>query len=113
QPRDRGLYAWPFDLQESSSFLDTQRLRSPQVHEHPPATALLDQLLIYELLIALQFGDRIDAEFRGDAAHGRQGIPLLEQPLQNHRDDAVAKLPIDRLALIPLRWRLHRGAAHR
>ncbi len=65
----------------------------------------LDEPLVHELLIALENSERIDPIFGRDVAHGRQRIAFLEDPVEDHHDDAVAKLAVDRLTVVPLAFR--------
>ena len=50
--------------------------RGAGVDVHAAAAALLDQLLVDQLLVALEDGQRIEPEVGGDAAHRGQGIAL-------------------------------------
>ena len=67
---------------------------------------LLDQPLGLQLLIGLQHGERVHPTLGRDVAHGRQGIAVLQDSVQDHRDHPVADLTVDRLAVVPL-W-IHR-----
>ena len=68
----------------------------------PRPRSALDQPLIHQLLIALQNRERIDPIFGRDIAHRRQRIAFLEHAVEYHRDDAVAKLAVNRLTVVPL-----------
>ena len=77
-------------------------MRAPVVDEHATTSLRLDQSLVHQLLIALQNGERIDPKFGRDIAHGGQGIAFLEHAVEDHGDDAVAKLAVNRLTVVPL-----------
>ena len=83
----------------------SSRSRAPALMNMPRPRLLLDELLVDQLLIALQDRERIDAILGRDVAHRRQGIAFLEHPVEDHGDDAVAKLPVDRLTVVPLEIR--------
>ena len=80
----------------------SSRSRAPALTNMPSPRLLLDQLLVDQLLIALQDRERIDPIFGRDGAHRRQRIAFLEHAVEDHRDDPVAKLPVDRLTVVPL-----------
>jgi len=90
-----------------SSFISA--LRAPEAHEHPQAAPLLHQLFVDELLVALEHGERIQAEVRSDAADRGQRVSFLEHSFEDHRYHPVSQLPVDRQAVVPLRihGRLH------
>ncbi len=92
----------PFLGKELLSFALQQKIASARVDEHPAASLGLDELLVDELLVALENRQWIDAKFRSDRAHGRQGVTLLEHAVQDHGDDSVAKLAVNRLTVVPL-----------
>src|SRR5581483_7770110 len=48
-----------------------------------------------------QDGERIDSIFGGDIAHRGQGIAFFEHAVENHMDDTIPKLSINRLIIIP------------
>src|SRR6202521_5984666 len=89
----------PFALQQQSA--------RAGIDEHAEAASALDQPLVDQLLIALQNRERIDPIFGRDIAHGRQRIAFLEHAVEYHRDDAVAKLAVNRLTVVPLT--IHHG----
>src|SRR5262249_9065821 len=53
-------------------------------------------------LIALQDGQRIDPVLGGDVAHRGQRIAFVEHAVEDHGHDPVAKLPVDRLTVVPI-----------
>jgi hypothetical protein len=71
------------------------------VDEHAAAAPALDELLVHQLLIALQDGEGIDAVFRRDDADGRERIAFFEDAVEDHGHDTVAKLAVDRLPVVP------------
>ena len=79
-----------------------QQIARAGVDEHAATAPLLDELLVDQLLIALQNRERIDPVFGRDVAHRRQRIAFLEHAVEDHRDDTVAKLAVDRLTVVPL-----------
>ena len=81
--------------------LQQQTARS-HIDEHPATSLALNQLLVDQLLIALQNRDRIDPIFGRDIAHGGQRIAFLEHAVEYQGDDAVAKLAVNRLTVVPL-----------
>src|SRR5262245_39211155 len=74
--------------------------------EHAAAAALLDEVLVDELLVALQDREGIEPVLRRDAADRRQRIAVVQHALEDHRHHAVAQLAIDRGAVVPVR--IHR-----
>src|SRR5579864_7667527 len=93
----------PLVLEEALALVFHQCLARAGADVHAPAATLLHQLLVDELLVALEHGERIQGEVRGDVPHRRQRIPLLEDALEDHRDHPVPQLPVNRQALVPLR----------
>ena len=72
----------------------------PDKHSEPPS--LLDQLFVYQSLVALEDGQRIHAVLGGNVADGGQGVALLEYAIEDHGDHAVAQLAVNRLIVVPL-----------
>jgi hypothetical protein len=70
--------------------------------EHAKAAAGFDDSLVDQLLIALEDGERVDAVFGGHGADGGKRLTLFEQAVEDHGDDAAAKLAVDRLGVVPL-----------
>src|SRR5206468_8177407 len=68
----------------------------------PRPSTRLDEAFVSQLLVALEDGEGIDPILRRDVPHRGKGIAFLEHAVEDHRDDAVAKLAIDRLAVAPL-----------
>ena len=78
-------------------------------HEHAQAAPFLNQIFIDKFLITLQNRQRIEAILGSNVAHGRQCVTVSQRALEDHRDNAVPQLPVDRLIFIPLR--VHRASA--
>ena len=89
----------PFTLQ--------QQFARARIYEHAQAAPRFHQAVIHQLLITLEDREWIDAIFGRDCAHRWQRIALFEHAVENHRDDAVAKLAVNRLTVIPLT--VHQG----
>src|SRR5258708_20316378 len=70
--------------------------------EHTETALFLDELLVDQLLIGLQNRERIDAIFGRDIADGGQRVAFVEQAVEDHSDDAIAKLTVNRLTVVPL-----------
>src|SRR5579859_6515031 len=71
-------------------------------NEHAETSPLLDQLLVHQVLIALQDSQRVDAILGRNIPHRGQRITFLEYAIEHHRNHAIAKLAINRLTVIPL-----------
>src|SRR6185312_5698564 len=78
-----------------------QQVARAGIDEHAEPAALLDDLLVGELLIGLEHRQRIDAEFGGDVPDRGQGIAFVEYAVEDHGNDPIAQLPIDRLMVVP------------
>ena len=102
QPLDGGVDRRPLLGQEPLALRLEQQLARAGVDEHAQAPPLLHQLLVGQLLIGLQHRQRIDPVVGRDVAHRRQRIALVQHAVEDHGDDPVAQLAIDRLAVIPL-----------
>src|SRR5262245_13178432 len=70
--------------------------------EHAAPAPLLDEVLVDELLVALQNREGIEPVLRRNAADRRQGIAVVQHALQDHRHHAIAQLAIDRSAVVPV-----------
>ena len=80
----------------------------PFIDEHAPAPLLLDQLLIDELLVSLENSERVETKLGRDSADRGERVTLFEDTLEDHRYHSITQLPVDRLAVVPLR--VHQGA---
>src|ERR1700694_1095807 len=85
-----------------------QQIARAHIDEHAATSLTLDKLLVNQLLIALQNRERIDPIFGRDVAHGGQRIAFLEHAIEYHGDNAVAKLAVNRLTVVPLT--IHHGS---
>src|SRR5437016_9317579 len=92
----------PFFAKKLLPFAPQQQTAGAGIDEHAEAASRLDQTLVHQLLIALQNRERIDPIFGRDIAHGGQRIAFLKNSVEYHRDDAVAKLAVNRLIVVPL-----------
>src|SRR5437879_2613619 len=84
------------------AFALQQQIPRADFDEHAETALLLDKLLVDQLLIGLENGERIDAIFGRDIAHGRQRIAFLEDPVEYHDDDTIPKLAVNWLTVVPL-----------
>src|SRR5216110_698988 len=101
EPPNGFLDPGPLFRQKLLAFAPKQQLARAGVDEHPSASLALDELLVDQLLVGFQNRDRIDAILGRDVADGRKRIALLEHAVEDQGDDAVAKLAIDRLTVVP------------
>src|SRR2546430_1977630 len=62
---DGGIHFRPFLLEEALALVLHQRLARARAHEHAQTAALFHQLLVDELLAALEHRERVQAEVRG------------------------------------------------
>src|SRR5205809_3994523 len=91
----------PFVGEEFLTFALQQQITRTGFNEHAQTSLHLDQLLIDQLLIGLQNRERIDPIFGSNIAHRRQRIAFFEHAVENHMDATIAKLPINRLTIVP------------
>src|SRR5712691_8543697 len=92
----------PFLREKLLAFSLEQQIARTDIDEHPATSLRLDELLVDQFLIALQNRQRIDPIFGRDIAHGRQRIALLEHAVEDQVDDAVPKLAVNWLTVVPL-----------
>src|SRR5262245_2932378 len=78
QPLDRGVDLRPLFRQKLLALALQQQIARACVDEHASSPLLLDELLVDELLIALQHREGIDPVFGRDVAHRREWIALVE-----------------------------------
>lgn len=69
--------------------------------EHAEAATGFEDALVDELLVGLEDGEGVDAVVGGDGADGGEGFAFVEEAVEDHGDDAAAKLAIDRLSVVP------------
>ncbi len=90
-------------MKESFTFSGQQQPPCPVADVHAATTALLDQVFVDQLLITLEYGQRIEAVIGRNRADGGQWISLLQRALQDQGDHSIAQLAIDWLVVIPIR----------
>src|SRR5207245_9920922 len=71
------------------------------IDEHAEPAPGFDQLFADQLLICLENGEGIDPIFGRDIAHRWQRIAFLEQAVENHGNDTIPQLSINRLTVVP------------
>src|SRR6266550_4471133 len=91
----------PFLGEKLLTFALPQQAARARLDKHAETSFALDKLLVYQLLIALENRERIDPIFGRDIAHGGQRVAFLENSVEYHRDDTVAKLAVNRLTVVP------------
>ena len=74
---------------------------------------LTHQAFVDKFLVTLEHRQGVEPIFRGDIADRRQRVAIAEHAFEDHRDNAVAQLPIDRLIFIPFRVHLRRPVKRR
>ena len=84
------------------AFALQEQIAGAGIDEHAAASLAFDKLFVDELLVGLENGEGIDAIFGSDIAYGGEWIAFLEHAIENHRDNAFAKLAVNRLAVVPL-----------
>src|SRR5579864_8207307 len=102
EPLNGGGDPGPLFGQKLLAFALQQQSAGASIDEHAEASSALSKPLVNQLLIALQNRERIDPILGRDVAHGGQRIAFLEHAVQYHGDDAVAKLAVNRLIVVPL-----------
>src|SRR5436305_1684479 len=78
-----------------------QALVRAAFNKHPEAAFFLDQVFVNQFLIGFKNGEGIYAIIRGHRSHGRKRVFLLQHALENHVHNAIAKLAINGLTVIP------------
>src|SRR5450755_1077122 len=94
--------AGPLFGEKLLAFAKQQEIAGTGIDEHAETSLFLDKLLVDQLLIALQDREWIDTILGRDVAHGWQRITFVQRAIEDHRDHAVAKLAVNRLAVVPL-----------
>src|SRR5947208_2829559 len=79
-----------------------QQIARTGFHEHSKSAARLDQFFADQLLVSFQNRERIDPILGRDIADRRKRIAFFENAVENHVNDPVAELAINRLTIIPL-----------
>src|SRR6266567_6436401 len=106
EPLNRCMDPRPLLLVKLLTLALQQQVARAGIDEHAAASLRLDEMLVDQLLVALQDRDRIDPIVGRHRAHGRQRIALVEHAVEDHRDDPVAKLAVNRLTVVP--FEVHR-----
>src|SRR5450631_3808489 len=101
EPLNGGVDPGPFFRKKFLAFAPQQQIARACIDEHAATSLTFDQLLVHQLLIALQNREVVDPIFGRDIAHGRQRIAFFEHAVEYHGDDTVAKLTINRLTVVP------------
>jgi len=101
---DGGLEVWPLFDEELLAFGVEEEVTGSGGDEHTKAATAFDDALVDEFLIALEDGEGVDAIFGGNGADGGKGFTFLEEAVEDHGDDAAAKLAVDRLTVVPLEF---------
>src|SRR5262245_4220681 len=99
---DRRVDPGPLFREELLAFALQEQIARAGVDEHAAPSPPLHESIVDELLVAFQYRERIHPVLGGDRAHRRQRIAFVEDAVEDHRDDAIAKLPVDGLAVVPL-----------
>src|SRR6185437_7929376 len=102
EPPDGGQYPRPVLAQESFPPVAQQLLAYACPDEHADTPPLLDDLLVGQLLIGFQNGERIDAVIGRRRTDRWQRIAFTDLTVENHGHDSIPQLAVDRLAVIPL-----------
>src|SRR5512143_3318178 len=89
----------PLFREKLLAFAPKQQVARAGIDEHAATSLRLDEFLVGQLLIALEHRDRIDPVLGGNRAHGRQRIAFVQDAVQDHGDDTIAELSVDRLTV--------------
>jgi hypothetical protein len=98
---NRRVNSRPMFIKKFLAFALEQHIARADFDEHSETAPLLDQLLVDQFLISLQNGERIDPVLGRDIAHRRQRIAFVEHAVEYHVHDAIAKLAINWLTIVP------------
>jgi len=101
QAPDRGVHSGPVFLEKFLAFAFEQEIARAIFNEHPEATSFFDQFFVHQLLVSFEHRERIHAVISGDIPHRWQRVAFFEHTVENHMHDAIAKLAINRLMIIP------------
>src|SRR5713226_6250945 len=109
EPLDGRVDPGPLLREKPLALALQQQIARAFVDEHAATAPALDEVLVDQLLIALQDRERIDARLGRDRPHGRQRIAFLEYAIEDHGDDTVANLAVYRLTGVP--FRIHQDSS--
>src|SRR5258708_4086984 len=102
EPLNGCVDSGPFFRKKLLAFTPQQQIARARIDEHAATSLAFDQLLVHQLLIALQNREVIDPIFGRDIAHGGEGVAFLQNSVDYHRDETRAKLAVNRLTVVPL-----------
>ena len=83
------------------AFALQQQIPRAGFDKHAETSLTFDKLLVDQFLISLENRERIDPIFGRDIAHRRQRIAFVEYAVENHGDDTISELSINRLTIVP------------
>src|SRR2546423_11282 len=101
EPLDRGGNARPLFIQKLVALALEQKIARPVFDKHSEASLRLDQLLVHQLLVTLQDREGIDPEFGRNIADRGERIAFVKLAVEDHVNDAVAQLAVNRLTIMP------------
>src|SRR5690349_25109346 len=84
------------------TFVFHEGLAGSLVDEHASSAFLLDQLLVDELLVSLENGQRIETKLRRHSPDRGKRITFFEDTLEDHRHHSIAQLPVNQMANVQL-----------
>jgi hypothetical protein len=102
EPLNGSVDPGPLFLKKLLALASQQQTAGASLNEHAETAPLLDEFLVNQLLITLQNRKRIQPVVGRHVAHGGQRIAFFEQAVEDQGHDAVPKLAVNRLAVIPL-----------
>src|SRR5437762_235080 len=101
KPLDRGGNARPLFVQKLFALALEQKTARPVFDKHPEASLRLDELFVHQFLVTLQDREGIDPEFGRNIADRGERIAFVEEAVEDHVNDAVAQLAVNRLTIMP------------
>src|SRR5450631_2345898 len=102
EPVNGGVDPGPFFRKKFLAFAPQQQIARACINEHAATSLTFDQLLVHQLLVALQNREVIHPIFGRDITHRRQRIAFFEHAVKYHGDHAIAQLAVNRLIVVPL-----------
>src|ERR1043166_14532 len=102
EPLNRRVNARPMLVQKFLAFAFDQQIARAGFHKHSKAAPSFDQIFADQLLVSFQDREWIHSIFRCDIADRRQRIAFVEHAIENHVNDTIPELAINRLTIIPL-----------
>src|SRR5260370_22280804 len=101
QPLNGCVDPWPVLREKLLAFAFEQQIARASFDEHAETALRFDELLADQFLVGLENRERIDPILVRDISHGRQRVAFVEHALENHSDDTIPKLSINRLPIVP------------